>query len=110
LFYSFHGLHKLTYVAHRHKSIVIAQGNSMLQPLWEFNDVLDALGGGSAVARLCEQQPSAVSNWRRRHGRFPCKYYLALRCALEDRGFYPDLQLFNFFKAGALIVKFRQKA
>jgi hypothetical protein len=108
-FYAFHNLHKLTYVAHRHKSIVIAQGNSMLQPLWEFNDVLDALGGCSAVARLCGQQPAAVTNWRRRHGQFPCKYYLTLRCALEDCGFYPNLALFNFFRVSHLMGEKRIK-
>ena len=81
-----------------HKICIRAHIEKMLQPLWEFNDVLKTLGGATAVARLCKQQPSAVTNWRRRVGRFPCRYYIAIRCALEDRGYYPSLELFNFFR------------
>jgi hypothetical protein len=69
-----------------------------MQPLREFNDVLLVLGGATAVARLCTQQPPAVTNWRRERGRFPCKYYWTIRSALELAGFYPSLELFNFFR------------
>lgn len=74
-----------------------------LQTLSDFDEVIDALGGGSATARMCEQRPSAVCNWRRRHAQFPCRYYWEIRCALEDRGYYPSMELFGFFKGKAAL-------
>jgi hypothetical protein len=44
-------------------------------------DVIDALGGTSAVADLTGSKPSAVSNWRT-FGAFPPKTYLVLIEAL----------------------------
>jgi len=49
------------------------------------NEIIDILGGNSVVADLTESKPNAVSNWRRQ-GFFPANTFVALRCALADRG------------------------
>ena len=46
--------------------------------------VIDALGGTSAVARLTERQPTAVSNWR--GTTFPSNTYVVMQAALGRRG------------------------
>ena len=73
-----------------------------MQTLRQFDEVIAALGGGSATGRLCKSRPSAVCNWRRRQGRFPCRYYWEIRCALYARGYRPALHLFNFYEGAAL--------
>jgi hypothetical protein len=75
----------------------------MSQTLCQFDEVIDALGGGSATARVCGQRPSAVCNWRVRDARFPCRYYWEIRCALAERGYVPSLALFNFYRGEATI-------
>jgi hypothetical protein len=67
-----------------------------MTPLWSFNDVLDALGGPSAVGRLTGNPPSAVCGWRRARNRFPPKYYFLMKSALEDKGYYAPLDLWGF--------------
>jgi DNA-binding transcriptional regulator YdaS (Cro superfamily) len=48
-------------------------------------DLVRALGGGSAVARVIGVSPSAVSNWQRL-GRFPARTYLQIRRRLKAKG------------------------
>jgi hypothetical protein len=67
-----------------------------MQPLWKFDDVIDALGGPTCVGKLTGNPASAVCNWRRDRGRFPPKYYFIVKEACERRGFYPALDLFGF--------------
>ena len=49
------------------------------------SEVIDALGGNSAVARLTSSRPNAVSNWRA-SGRFPANTYLILKDILAQQG------------------------
>jgi hypothetical protein len=67
-----------------------------LQPLWDFDDVIEALGGPTAVGRLTGNPASGVCNWKRSHSRFPPKYYFLIKTALQDRGYYAPLDLFGF--------------
>jgi len=73
-----------------------AMMNLMLQPLWTFDDVVDALGGPAAVGRITGNPASGVCNWKRGHARFPPKYYFVIKAALEDQGYYAPLDLFGF--------------
>ena len=50
-----------------------------LQPLWTFNEVVDALGGPVAVGRFTGQSCAAVCNWRSVSRLFPSKYYFAMQ-------------------------------
>lgn len=69
----------------------------MLHPLWNFDDVVEALGGPTAVGRLTGQPASGVCNWKRGpRARFPPKYYFLIKLALEDKGYYAPLDLFGF--------------
>jgi hypothetical protein len=47
------------------------------------NQIIDALGGTSAVARLCEIRPPSVSGWRAR-GRIPKAQLMYLKLARPD--------------------------
>lgn len=67
-----------------------------MKTLWEFNDVLRVLGGCSAVARLCNHKPSAITNWRRRTGQFKAHHYFLLRAALAEHDCLPATDLFDF--------------
>ena len=51
------------------------------------NDVIDALGGTAAAARLTGRGQSAASNWRLRP-RFPPNTYLAMTQALLAKGLF----------------------
>ena len=44
--------------------------------------IIEELGGTSAVARIAQVVPSAVSNWRRM-GRFPSRTYVLLAGRLQ---------------------------
>lgn len=48
-------------------------------------DVIDALGGTTAVARLTGRKPQHVTNWRA-SGRLPSPFFLIMTRALEDHG------------------------
>jgi hypothetical protein len=73
-----------------------------MTPLWDFDEVVKALGGPSAVGRLTNNPASAVCGWRRTKkgaggtARFPPKYYWLIKFALEEKGFYAPLDLFGF--------------
>ena len=47
------------------------------------NQIIDALGGTSAVARMCEIRPPSVSGWRAR-GRIPKAQLMYLKLARPD--------------------------
>lgn len=49
-------------------------------------EVIEGLGGTSAVARICNVKPPSVSEWRR-NGRFPEAKCPAIE--LESKGKYP---------------------
>lgn len=49
------------------------------------HEVVKALGGTSAVARLTGRKPQNVSNWKA-SGHFPPNTFTTLTKALEDRG------------------------
>jgi len=52
-----------------------------------FDEVVEKLGGLSAVGRLCNDQDSAaVCNWKRRRSRFPTKYHKLMKRELRRAG------------------------
>lgn len=57
----------------------------MAREIATIDDVIDQLGGTSAVARLTGRPAQAVSNWRRR-GKAPPEAYLIISRALSERG------------------------
>jgi hypothetical protein len=56
-----------------------------MEPLATTSEVIDALGGTAAVARLTGRSMQAVSNWRER-GRFTAAAYDPITKALSDIG------------------------
>ena len=56
----------------------------MIRRLNTANEVIDALGGTLAVARLAGLSMQAISNWRLRE-RFPPATYLLLNAALRAK-------------------------
>lgn len=69
----------------------------MLQPLWNIDDVLDVLHGPTEVGRLTGNVCAAVTNWRRERGHFPAKYYIVLKMALADEGYYGALPVMGMW-------------
>jgi hypothetical protein len=67
-----------------------------MRPLWDFDSVVEALGGTAKVARLTGNASSAVCVWRRHKGLFPAKYYFRMKGPLADRGYYAPISLFTF--------------
>lgn len=67
----------------------------MRQKLTTFDQVADALGGLTALARLTERKLTAVSNWRCQHRRFPTRVYLVIEAALNKRGMSAEPSLFG---------------
>ena len=63
--------------------------------MWTIDDVIDVLGGPSAVARLTNQYSQSIAIWRNRAA-FPPRYYFLMKCKLEDRGYYAPLSLWAF--------------
>jgi hypothetical protein len=58
----------------------------MKQDLTTTGDVIDALGGTTAVSKIMGVALAVVSNWRSME-RFPAHTFLGLRDALRDAGF-----------------------
>lgn len=56
----------------------------MTRNLQTANDVIDALGGTAATARLTGRRGSHVSNWRK-SGRLPAQTFLVLKHELTSR-------------------------
>lgn len=57
----------------------------MTESISTANEVIDALGGTTAVAKMLKRKPQQVTNWRS-DGRFPPSTFLALTGALEGIG------------------------
>ncbi len=56
--------------------------------LFSTDEVIDALGGTSAVGRLLSRRPQAVHNWRgRMRGKFPPETFLILMEELRRNGY-----------------------
>ncbi len=54
------------------------------------SQIIAAFGGTSAMARIFNVGPSAVSNWKR-DGRFPARLHYRIVKAAEERGIHvPD--------------------
>jgi DNA-binding transcriptional regulator YdaS (Cro superfamily) len=49
------------------------------------SDVIDALGGTSAVAALTGRKPSSVSTWKARN-KLPAETYVVMMDALKGKG------------------------
>jgi hypothetical protein len=74
--------------------------SSSLTPLWTFEDVVDALGGTMAVARITHQRSSsAICSWRNHRGLFPAKYYFEIKGALAEAGYFAPISLFSFYSS-----------
>jgi hypothetical protein len=51
------------------------------------DDVIRALGGGSALGRLVGRTPQSVNHWRgAERGKFPAWTFLIIQAALRERG------------------------
>ena len=60
------------------------------------DDVIDALGGNEAVAKIVGTTPNAVRNWRGRlRGKFPTDTYEAFRLSLKREGLKAPLALWG---------------
>ena len=57
-------------------------------------DVIDALGGVSAVAELTQTSYRAAHNWKAR-GQFPAKSYALMKRELERLGYAADDSLWG---------------
>jgi hypothetical protein len=58
---------------------------------------MDAIGGPKELARITGTAASSHASWRKYNGHFPTRYYLVMRCALEDRGYYAPISLWGFY-------------
>ena len=56
-----------------------------METLHTTSEVMDELGGNTAVASLTESRPKAVWNWRKA-GVFPSNTYVAITGALKAKG------------------------
>jgi hypothetical protein len=63
--------------------------------LVSFDDVVDAFGGVSKLARFVQRSPGTVCNWRTR-GYFPPKFYWDMTEALKARGCVAPRVLWRF--------------
>jgi hypothetical protein len=66
------------------------------QHLQTFDDVVRALGGSTAVARMCSLSLAAVSAWRKYDAMFPPKYYFKMQHVLKERGCEAPRELWRF--------------
>jgi hypothetical protein len=68
----------------------------MRRKLTTFDEVIDAIGGLTAVARLTNRSLTAASNWRCQLGRFPARTYFVIEATLNKRGLSAAPDLFGF--------------
>ena len=59
------------------------------------NELIDALGGTFAAAKLCRINPASVSGWRKAN-RIPPDKLVKLAVVLESRGIVKRKDLFQF--------------
>ena len=65
------------------------------------SDVMDALGGTAAVARLTDRSTHCASNWRR-FKTFPANTFVTMRTALHERGLTAPDSLWGMTSRGKL--------
>lgn len=63
-------------------------------------EVIEELGGGSAVATLVERAPSTITWWLHA-GKFPPRYYFVMIKALKTRGSDAPHSLWGFAQSAA---------
>lgn len=61
----------------------------------KIDNLIDAMGGTTAVAAMCDVSPAAVSMWRMRGG-IPANKYLILSKEIGKLSLNVDLRLFGF--------------
>jgi hypothetical protein len=68
-----------------------------MTPLFEFDDVVEVLGGPIAVAEITKNaSQTAVFNWRKQRRKFPAKHYFVMKGALAEKGYFAAIDLFGF--------------
>ena len=68
-----------------------------MRTLWTFEEIVDVLGGPTLTARLAGgNKVQAVGVWRKRN-KFPCKYHLVMKAALETLCFTAPSELWSFY-------------
>lgn len=72
----------------------------MIESLTSASDVIDALDGTTAVARLTHRKPQHVTNWRA-SGRLPPATFLILSGELKNRGKTAPSALWGIDEPGA---------
>lgn len=70
----------------------------MARNLQTAGDVIDALGGTAATARLTGRRDQHVSNWRAA-GKLPAKTFLILKGELKSRGLQAAPELWGIERA-----------
>lgn len=65
------------------------------------NDIIDTLGGTSAVAKMLKRSPQQVSNWRA-DGRLPSSVYLLVSNELAKYGKVASPRLFGISEPAAM--------
>jgi hypothetical protein len=58
----------------------------MRQELTSVEEVFEALGGTTAMARLTGTRVTTASNWKRLYGRFPARTYTQITNELAKQG------------------------
>lgn len=66
---------------------------NMLRPMTA-SELIDALGGNSAVAAIAGVKPNAVSNWRK-FGAIPPRLYISMSAAGREQGIQVPERLFR---------------
>lgn len=64
--------------------------------LFEFDDVVRAIGGVGKLAKLTHCNRSTVWLWKSKAGAFPAKHYHIMREVLFEQGYVADLRLWDF--------------
>jgi DNA-binding transcriptional regulator YdaS (Cro superfamily) len=57
-------------------------------------DLIEALGGTTATAKLCGVKPPAVSNWKK-IGQLPARFFLPVMELCQSRGIEVNRELFG---------------
>jgi hypothetical protein len=65
-----------------------------LTPIRSVSELVEVLGGPTAVGRIVGRKPAAVCQWRA--ATIPPEHYLVVREACKERGFYVPTTLFGF--------------
>lgn len=66
------------------------------------SEVIDAVGGTAAAARLTGASMGSVTNWRAA-GRMPATYFLVFQLALAEQGFAAPSMLWGIRSVAAIV-------